>query len=159
MPKEKSGVHLTGADSGWPVGDETVPYTKNGSGTDDASKPDALSVADGEITDATSANEVQRITPTSVTGGSYVVHVNGEDTAAIPAGAALPTAASLQSALEALPSIEAGDVLVTGSPGGALTVTFKGQYLHEDVPAMTVTDSTTGSGHAVAVSTITPGSP
>lgn len=46
---EKSGVHLTGADSGWPVGADTEPHAKDGTGTDVAEN--ALSVADHVVTD------------------------------------------------------------------------------------------------------------
>jgi hypothetical protein len=51
MAVEKSGVHITSADSGWPVGDTAVepPYTKDGTGTDDEALPEALSVAGGVI--------------------------------------------------------------------------------------------------------------
>lgn len=49
---EKSGVHLTGADSGWPVAADAEPDPhKDGTGTDDAALPEAQSVAGGSITD------------------------------------------------------------------------------------------------------------
>ena len=49
---EKSGVHLTGEDSGWPVAADAEPDPKkDGSGDDDAALPNAEEVADGEITD------------------------------------------------------------------------------------------------------------
>lgn len=48
---EKSGVHLTAADSGWPTGNVAVEpdFTKDGTGADP--HPDAVSVAAGLITD------------------------------------------------------------------------------------------------------------
>jgi hypothetical protein len=158
VAREKSGVHLTGADSGWPVGDSSEPgYTKNGSGTDDGAKPKAQSVAGGVITDATSANEVQTITPANVTGGSYKLTAGGVQSASIPASAVLPTAATVKTALEAC--VGAGNVDVTGAAGGVLTVTFKGDLGDTNVAQMTVADSTTGSGHSVTIATQTPGSP
>lgn len=52
---ERSGVHLTGEDSGWPVGDEPQEPDprKTGEGEpddDDSAKPKAESVEDGTIT-------------------------------------------------------------------------------------------------------------
>lgn len=48
---EKSGVHLTGRDSGWPVGSDPEPEPKHdGTGADEASLPDATAADDGVIT-------------------------------------------------------------------------------------------------------------
>lgn len=48
---EKSGVHITGVDSGWPTGAASEPlHVKNGNGTD--GQPKAQSVAANLITDA-----------------------------------------------------------------------------------------------------------
>jgi len=47
----KSGIHLTGTDSGWPVADQVAEpdYTKDGTGDD--SLPVVLSVSDQTVTD------------------------------------------------------------------------------------------------------------
>lgn len=48
---EKSGVHITGVDSGWPTGAASEPlHVKDGTGADPS--PKAQSVAAGLITDA-----------------------------------------------------------------------------------------------------------
>lgn len=73
---EKSGVHITGADSGWPVGNTSVepPHTKAGDGTDPF--PDATAVAAGKITDK-GKDEVQKVTVTGEAGGPYTVTFSG----------------------------------------------------------------------------------
>lgn len=100
------------------------------------------------------AEEVQ----TATVGGSgltsFTLTLNGQTTAAIPAAA---VGADLQSALEALSNVEPGDLTVTGSSGGAWTITFSatGQYADEDVPAITSTP--TGGSGTVTMATTTPG--
>ncbi len=95
-------------------------------------------------------NEAQVVTLTSATGGTFTLTWNGQTTAAIAFDA---PAAAVQAALEALSNIAVGDVTVSGNAGGPYTVTFKGQQRGVNVAAMTATDSTTGSGHNVAVTT------
>lgn len=88
------------------------------------------------------ASEVQTATITGTpAGGSFTLTLSGETTAAIAYNAA---ASAVQSALEALPSLSAGDVTVTGSDGGPYTITFGGNYAGANVPAMTATASLTG---------------
>lgn len=103
-------------------------------------------------------NEVQTVTVTgSPTGGTYTLTFSGQTTAAIAYNA---TASAVQTALEGLTNINPGDVTVAGGPhpGTAITVTFVGQYLGENVAQMTATGSLTGgTTPAVAVSTTTGG--
>lgn len=103
-------------------------------------------------------SEVQSVTVTgSPTGGTYTLTWSGQTTAAIPYNA---TAAQVKTALEALSNINVGDVTVTGGPhpGTAMAVTFAGQYLGEDVAAMTATASLTGgSTPGVTIATTTAG--
>jgi len=103
-------------------------------------------------------NEVQQIAITGTpTGGDFTITWNGETTDDIPYNA---NAAAVLAALEALDSIEPGDVTVGGGalPGTPITVTFKGVYSGENVAAMTTTDSLTGgTAPASAVTTTTPG--
>lgn len=106
-------------------------------------------------------NEVQRLTITGApTGGTFTLTLLGETTAAIAYNA---TAAQVEAALIALPSIEAGDLAVTGGPlpGAFVTITFTGPDLGDrDIPQMTVAASLTGgTTPAAAVTTITPGVP
>ena len=104
------------------------------------------------------ASEVQTVTITGgPTGGTFTLTFDGATTAAIAYNAA---ASAVQSALEALPNINPGDVTCTGGalPGTAVTVTFGGQYLGDNVPQMTATGSLTGgTTPAVAVATTTAG--
>lgn len=57
----------------------------------------------------------------SPTGGTFTITVNGETTTGIAFGAA---ASVVETALEALTSVTAGDVAVTGSAGGPFTLTW-----------------------------------
>jgi hypothetical protein len=102
------------------------------------------------------ASEVQTATITGgPSGGTFTLTLSGETTAAIAYNA---TAAAVQSALEALPSVQAGDVTVTGSAGGPYTLTFGGNYAGANVPAVTATPSLTGgSTPGVTMATPTPG--
>src|ERR1044072_3614011 len=61
------------------------------------------------------ASEAQTVTITGTpTGGTFTLTLSGETTAGIAYNA---TAAAVESALEALPSLAAADVTVTGGPG------------------------------------------
>ena len=103
-------------------------------------------------------NEVQTVTVTgSPTGGTYTLTWSGQTTAAIPYNA---TATQVRTALEALSNIAPGDVTVTGGPhpGTAMTVTFGGAYLGDNVAEMTATASLTGgSTPDVTIATTTAG--
>jgi hypothetical protein len=104
-------------------------------------------VADG-------ANEVQTVTITgSPTGGTFTLTYDGQTTATIAYNA---TAATVQSRLIALSTLEEGNVSVTGSAGGPYTVTFTGG---KDVTALTASGAglTGGSSPAVTVATATVG--
>jgi hypothetical protein len=86
-------------------------------------------------TGATNTSEVQTIGLGSASAGTVKITLNGEETAAIAFDA---TAAEVQTALELLPSIEPGDVTVTGSDWPAvLTLTFGGNLDNVDVPQIT----------------------
>lgn len=103
------------------------------------------------------ASEVQTATVTgSPTGGSFTLTYAGETTAAIAYNA---TAAAVQSALTALPNVNAGDVTVTGSAGGPYTITFGGILAGENVAAITASGAglTGGSTPGVTMATTTVG--
>lgn len=103
--------------------------------------------------------EVQTLTPTTVTAGTFtltVVHpITGvsRTTAPIVFNA---TAAQIQAALEALDNVDAGDILAAGGPINTtpVTLTFFGSYIGN--PAQ-LTVSNTGLTGTIAASTTTPG--
>jgi hypothetical protein len=103
-------------------------------------------------------DEVQTVTITGTpTGGTFTLTYEGETTAAIAYNA---TAAAVQTALEALGTIGAGNVLCAGGPfpGSAVTVTFQNDLGKRNVNQMTAAHSFTGGTTPnVAVSTTTPG--
>lgn len=104
-------------------------------------------------------SEIQTVTVTGTpTGGTYTLTWSGQTTAAIPYNA---TAAQVKTALENLSNIEAGDLTVTGGPhpGTAMSVTFGGQFMGDDVAAMTASGAslTGGSTPGVTIGTSTAG--
>lgn len=98
------------------------------------------------------SNEVQTVTEGGAGLTSFTLTYSGQTTAAIDAGA---TAAAVQAALEALSTVGAGNVTVTGDDGGPYTVTFGGVFAGVDVAQMTATP--TGGTGTVAVATATAG--
>lgn len=103
-------------------------------------------------------DEVQTVTITGgPTGGTFTLTFSGQTTSAIAYNAA---ASAVQSALEALSNLAAGDVVCAGGalPTTPVTVTFGGDYDGENVPQMTATGSFTGgTSPTVTVTTTTPG--
>lgn len=110
-------------------------------------------------------DEVQTVTITgSPTGGTFTLTFAGVGigpksytTAPIAYNASVAT---VQAALEALPNIGAGNVLVAGGPlpGTAITVTFQNFLGKRNVPQMTAAHTFTGGASpAIAVTTTTPG--
>jgi hypothetical protein len=102
------------------------------------------------------SNEVQTVTITGApTGGTFTLTWSGQTTGAIAYNA---TAATVQTALEALSNIAPGDVTVTGNAGGPYTLTWGGTQLGEDVAAPTATASFTGgTSPGVTIATTTAG--
>lgn len=89
-------------------------------------------------------NEIQTLTITGTpTGGDFTITYAGQTTGAIAFNA---SAATVQTALEALSNIAPGDVTCTGGdlPGAAVVCTFGGTLANTDVALMTTTDSLTG---------------
>lgn len=105
----------------------------------------------------TITDEVQTLTVTGApTGGTFTVTYSGQTTGNIAYNA---SAATVQTALEALSNIGAGEAVVTGSAGGPWTVTFAGTLADTNVDAMT-TDAallTGGTTPDVVVATSTAG--
>lgn len=152
---EKSGIHLTGADSGWPVGAEASPgNAKDGTGSDPYSRADAVAANIVEV------NERQKIV-VDATGGKYKLKWSGQTTGELTPA---KTALQIQEALIALSNIAPGDVEVTGGAGNAggtkpYYVTFTGTLKDADQPAIEVIEEeTTGGAGTVTVTTTTAGS-
>ena len=85
---------------------------------------------------AAAFNEIQEIDLGSqITGGTFRLFFGGNSTADINFDAA---AADVQSALEALPNVDPGDVSISGGslPGTPVTVEFAGQFAQTNVPQM-----------------------
>ncbi|MHC1764378.1 MAG: hypothetical protein AB9869_08735 [Verrucomicrobiia bacterium] len=97
---------------------------------------------------AENRNEVQRLSITGTTGGTFTLAFPNSDTENVTA--ALPwnvTRAQLQLALEALPAIVPGDVLITPIAGG-FEIEFKGELSSTDVAEMIVYTSALTGGAA-----------
>lgn len=91
-------------------------------------------VIDVDYAQATATDEVQLVTVTGATGGTFTLTYDGEETDAIAYNA---TAATVQAELEQLPNLAVGDVVVTGNAGGPYTVTFGGELADTNVAAIT----------------------
>ena len=101
-------------------------------------------------------NEVQSVTVLA-TGGSFTLAFKGQSSGEIPFNA---TAAEVQGALDAIPALGAGQVAVSGEPGGPWSVEFIGTRGGEDVPQLSADASKlTGSEPepSAVVTTTTPG--
>ena len=98
------------------------------------------------------SQEVQTVTLTNATGGTFTLTYSSQTTAAIPYN---ETAANVRLALEALSNLAPGDITVTGSAGGPYSVTF---LSGANVSQMTANGaSLTGTSPTVGVVTATPG--
>jgi hypothetical protein len=104
-------------------------------------------------------NEVQRLTLTgSPTGGTFRLQVAGGVTQPIAYNA---SAATIQAALRAVPTVGSAGVTCTGGPlnSGFVVVTFGGKLGRQNVATMAVRNPAFvgGTAPAVAVTTTTPG--
>jgi len=123
----------------------------------------------GQIT-AANVNDVQTITVTSSTGGTFKVTVPFNNQSLSVTVAYNVSLADLQTALNNLlnvnpplsPFAASGAtqpvrLAVTGTPGASYVITAALALAGRPLPAMTVTDNTTGSGHSVTIAHTTPG--
>ena len=98
-------------------------------------------------------NEVQRIAFSAGTdGGTFTIDFDGAETAAIAWDA---TTAQVQAALELLANVDIDDIVVSGTPGVQLDLTFGGQYKGTNVPVIVVDDSLLTDGGIQEDATIT----
>lgn len=158
-PSERSGIALNAGDSGWPVAGAAEPGPKkDGTGAD--LHPKALSVAAGVVT----ATEEAQIVTVDPAGGTFTLTVGGQTTAAIAANA---SAATVQAALEALTTVDPGDVRVSSSTAGRHLIEFLPAGPHAyagnvaqtqiavsqaEVQTLTVTGTPTGGSFKLAAS-------
>jgi|GEM_PF-5756271 len=100
-------------------------------------------------------DEVQIITLVNApAGGTWNVAFDGDD-ADIAYNA---SAATVQTALEGLSTIEVGDVAVTGDAGGPWTVTFGGRFAEQNVSSLVVDGSNlTGGNSGASIDTVQDG--
>jgi len=132
---ERSGIHVTGHDSGWPVGGSAEGGPKkDGSGKDDL--PEVTAVQKGVVV---SDEETQQATVTGEAGTTFKLTLSGQTTSALAKGTA--TAAEVKAALEALSNVAPGDVAVEGPAGGPWLIRFLegGAFDGDNVPAITGT--------------------
>ncbi len=88
------------------------------------------------------------------TGGNYKVAINGgAETANVAHNA---TGATLQTAVEALSYIAAGDVTITGGAGGPYVMTFGGALADQDVTVTTSETFSGGTAEAITPEVTTP---
>ncbi len=134
-------IEFTGSLGGTDVNALTVDTTLEGVvGT-------TYTIAEQTKGSATPVNEVQVITVNNgPTAGTFTLTFQGQTTAGIAYNAA---ASAVQSALEALSNIAAGEAVVTGNAGGPYTLTFSGGTL-----AGTDVSEMTGSGALLTGSSV-----
>jgi hypothetical protein len=101
-------------------------------------------------------SEVQTITITGApAGGTFSITYSGQTTPALAYNAA-PSA--VQTALQALSNIGAGNVLVTGTAGSSYVLTFAGALANTNVPAvLPVGTFTGGTSPTISAATTTGG--
>jgi hypothetical protein len=133
---ERSGIHVTGKDSGWPVAADTEPDPhKDGSGVDDLPKVEG--VAKGVVT---AGEEVQEVADEGGDAATtFTLTFSGQTTSALNRDTA--TAGQVETALVALSNIAPADIDVTGPTGGPWAIRFleDGAYGGVNVPAITGT--------------------
>lgn len=126
--------------------------------TIDVKLPNSVTYAKGTVLGEIVGNdEVQTLTiGGSPTGGTFTVTFGGQTTSGVAYNA---TAATLQTALQALSSIGANNVTVTGSAGGPYTLTFVNALGKTDVAQITASAAgLTGGMPTITPATTTAGS-
>jgi hypothetical protein len=103
----------------------------------------------------TAVNEVQSVSVTA-TGGAFTLGFKGDSSVEIPFNA---DAAEVQTALEGVPTLGAGQTAVSGEAGGPWSVEFVGSRAGAEVPELSAASSglTGGFEPSATVTTTTPG--
>jgi hypothetical protein len=108
-------------------------------------------------TNVVGANEVQTLNITGTpTGGNFTLTFRGQTTSSIAHNAA---SAAIQTALQALTTIGAGNVTVSGTAPGPFTITFTSALAASNPPLITLASNTLtgGTSPSVTIATTTPG--
>ena len=84
----------------------------------------------------------------SPTGGTFTITIGGQTTAPLTVGVSLPTTASVQSAIQALPGATTSTATVTGTAGGPFTITFTGPAAGVSVNQKLLTGGTAATSQA-----------
>lgn len=100
-----------------------------------------------------SGNEVQSVTVSGASSGTFTLTYAGQTTSGVAFDAA---ASAVQTALRALSNIGSGNVTVGGANGGPFTVTFTGTLRDTNVAQMTASAAGLDAG-TVVVATVTQG--
>jgi hypothetical protein len=150
---------------GFANGQAITIQPKNGSpsfltlaGSNAVDKANKTLTLSGVPAEAAGTNEVQTATGGVTVAGSYALVFDGYST---PALAAAAVAATVQAALEALPSIGTGNILVAGGPLNSatpMTFTFQGALAKKNVNLIVVNSVAVTAGTISIVQT-TPGVP
>lgn len=99
-------------------------------------------------------NEQQLVTVTGApAGGTFTLTYSGQTTTGIAFNAA---ASAVQTALQALSNVGAGNATVTGANGGPYTVTFTGTLADTNVAQMTASGGSLTGGTSPGVTVTTP---
>lgn len=146
-----------GTDSGRPCTLKTSAFTAGThypNGYFPSGLPIGKRTSDGEYGPyAGRANSQQTVSITGATAGTFTLTLEGQTTGTIAWNA---TASTVQTALEGLPSINPGDVVVTGGalPTTNVVVSFQGARTGQVVGALTIgSGSLTGGTPTVAQTT------
>ena len=113
--------------------------------SDTAGKPFIVTTTLG-----TGTNEIQIVTITGATGGTFTLSFGGYTTSALAYNA---SAATVQTAFTGLTSVGSGNATVTGDDGGPYTIEFTGTLANTDVAKITYNASSL-TGQANEVQTI-----
>ena len=100
----------------------------------------------------TGRDAIQTLSSTG-TSGTFTITYDGQTTSALDFDS---TAAEIQTALEALSNITAGDVVVTGGPlpTNDIVITFKGDLRRQEITLLTTDDSSLVGGSTTVTETI-----
>lgn len=121
---------------------------------EEASVTGAIYGRDLDYAASMSTNEVQTLDLGGATGGTFTVTFNAVATAALAFNV---SAANLQTALEGLSTVGAGNVLVEVVSAGVYRVTFRRGLGQSNVAALTIGAGSLTGGGATTVTTVTPG--
>lgn len=155
---EKSGIHITGEDSGFPVaGDGEAPPRKTGDGNDRGARPDKIEGGLVYVNDLQIVNVVG-------TGGTFTLSYNGQNTGNLAYDA---PASAIKTALEGLSTLPADSIEATKLPPdpnwvGAVSyrIEFVGPMAHTHAWLITGSAANlTGAGKQVSAGQYTHGSP